>query len=448
MKVAVLSIGDELVLGQTVDTNSAWISQQLTRRGVGTLLHLTVADELGAIRDAIHWAAKQVDGLIITGGLGPTDDDVTREALAAAMGGDLIEDADSVERIRGFFRQRGRVMPDRNRCQALHPRGSRVIPNDHGTAPGIVGEIDGAWFIVMPGVPTEMRQMFKAAVLPRITEAGGSGRTILTTTLHTFGKGESTIAEMLGDLTARDRNPLIGTTVSDGIVSIRIRSEADDLDAAESALETAITDVKQAVGPVLFGMDEQTLADVVHELLENSEQTIVTAESCTGGLVGKLLTDPPGASRTFAGGWVTYSNQMKVACVGVSLRELSEHGAVSESVAREMASGALLRSHADLAISTTGIAGPTGGSDGKPVGLVWVGLAGRVEQGEAVWTEAIRLHLPGDRAAVRDRTAKAALQLLRLHLLDVPLEELSWGETFDKMLHPPADLTANEGGGI
>jgi nicotinamide-nucleotide amidase len=410
MQAAILSIGDELALGQTVDTNTAWLADQLARRGLMSRLHLTTADDQSAILAALRWALSQAELILVTGGLGPTEDDLTRFALAELMGTELQLDQASLDAIAAFFARRGRTMAQRNQVQAMCPVGAAMLDNPVGTAPGIRALIDGKAVICMPGVPSEMRHMFQRHVAGALDEQ--TGRVIRSAVLHTFGKGESDIAQMLGELMRRDRNPLVGTTVARGIVSVRIRSEAGDVPSAESALETTIGEVKSVLGELVFGRDDQTLAQCVGRKLDEAGRTLAVAESCTGGLLAKLLTDTPGSSGYFLGGWVTYANAMKQGQLSVEERLIREHGAVSQPVAEAMARGVLGRSDADYALATTGIAGPGGGSREKPVGTVWIALARRMDD-HTVKVEA-QLHvLPGDRAMVRLRTAHAALNLLR-----------------------------------
>lgn len=420
MQAIIVSIGDELVLGQTVDTNSAWLSAALAGHGVMTRAHVTVADDRPAIAAAIREACDRAELVIISGGLGPTDDDLTRAALADAMGVELVVHEPSVEQIRGFFARRGRDMPERNKVQALHPAGTQVIANRWGTAPAITGTLGRATFFVVPGVPREMSNLFQHEIVPRLSAFAREG-VILATKVNTFGVGESDIAQMLGDLMQRDRNPLVGTTVSQGIVAARIRSQFPDAQTARRQLEATAAQVEAALGPIVFGRDDATLADALLPLLRQRRQSLATAESCTGGLLGAMITDIAGSSDVYRGGWVTYHNDLKERELGVAAELLAAHGAVSEPVVRAMADGARRRAAADHAIAISGVAGPGGGAADKPVGTVWVGLAST----EA--TQAVLLNLWGDRDAIRDRAAKSALQLLRLALLDKPLTLLRWG---------------------
>lgn len=413
MNAIILSIGDELTLGQTVDTNSAWLSGRLTAAGVATRYHKTVADDLDAIVAVIREAAEQADIVVVTGGLGPTQDDLTRQALATVLKRPLDMHPPSLDRIRLFFQRLGREMPPTNRVQALVPRGAEVLDNDWGTAPGIKARLGRATLYAFPGVPREMQAMFDRHVHPSLERPGGAG--LVTESLLVFGAGESTVAERLGDLMRRDRNPLVGTTVSGGIVTVRLRSQFPTREIALRQLEKTAREVRERLGPLVFGQGADTLPAVVGRLATERGVRVATAESCTGGLLAKLLTDNPGSSAYFLGGWVTYANDMKTQELGVPGELLAGHGAVSEAVAMAMAEGAARRSGADYAMALTGVAGPEGGSGDKPVGTVWIALAHRRPDGIGVRAECHRF--PGDREMVRDRAAKTALNLLRLDLL-------------------------------
>ena len=414
MNAVILSVGDELVLGQTVDTNSAWLSAKLTGSGVMTTYHKTVADDQAAIAAAVREAAATADLVIVTGGLGPTADDLTRQALADVLGKPLDLHPPSLERIRKFFKSLGREMSPSNRIQAMVPRGGEILDNDWGTAPGIKLQTGKASIFVFPGVPREMIPMYDRYVVPALGRK--SGRTILTETLQTFGAGESTVAEKLGDLMRRDGNPMVGTTVSGGIVSVRIRSDFPTPEPARVHLNRVTKAVEERLGLLVFGRGTMTLQETVGRLLQKAGHTVATAESCTGGLVARLLTDLPGASSYFRGGWIVYADALKEHELGVSASVLAAHGAVSEQTVRLLAAHAARKAQTDYALAVSGVAGPDGGSPEKPVGTVWIALAAGGEAGDRVTAE--RFQFPGDRDMVRDRAAKAALNMLRLHLLE------------------------------
>jgi len=411
MKSILLSIGDELTLGQTVDTNAAWLSERLARRGFMTVKHITVADDQPMIVDAFRDAIAHADLVIATGGLGPTDDDLTRFALADVMGVGLQRDAKALAEIAEFFHFRGRSMVERNKVQADCPIGATMLANPAGTAPGIFVTIDDTPVWCVPGVPREMIALWEKHIEPNLPTVQGNGRTILTTKINTYGQGESDIAELLGDLAARDRNPMVGTTVAGGIVSVRVRSEFPDPRKAQSELDATCRRVEDVLGDLVFGRDEQTLAEAVGAMLKAAGLTLVTAESCTGGWIGKMLTDTPGSSAYYQGGWIVYTNDAKQRDLRVPMATIDQHGAVSESVARAMADGALRQSGADLAVAVTGIAGPDGGTDDKPVGTVCFGLAQRDRD-----TFTATHLFPGDRDHIRLRTCNYALNMVRMQL--------------------------------
>lgn len=428
MNAIIISIGDELVLGQNVDTNSAWLSRQLAAVGCTVAAHLTVPDDQRLIEQAIVECGERSDFLVITGGIGPTADDLTRQALAVVMRQELVLNDLWLKRLEDFFRARGREMPPTNRIQAMIPTGATMIDNALGTAAGIDATLTfdrpvpghsprkhTCRVFSLPGVPKEMTAMFTRDVLPHIRQAGGGG-VILSASLHTFGVGESSIAERLGDLMRRDRNPSVGTTASGGVVTLRINSRFESREKAQEELHRTIDACRAAVGDLIYGEDDQTLQQVVGRMLAERKLTVTTAESCTGGLLAKLITDVSGSSEYFHAGFITYSNEMKYQRLGVSMEIINIHGAVSEPVVQAMANHAKRLAKADVALAISGVAGPTGGTAAKPVGTVCIALA---HEGG---TTARTFNFPGDREWVRDRAAKTGLTLLRFHLLgkDLP----------------------------
>ncbi|MGH7215339.1 MAG: competence/damage-inducible protein A [Tepidisphaeraceae bacterium] len=436
MNAIILSIGDELVLGQTVDTNSAWISRQLAAVGCAVGAHITVADDQRAIEQAIRESAERCDHLIISGGIGPTADDLTRQALAVVLEQPLEMNETWLTKLNEFFVARGRPMPETNKIQAMIPRGVRMIENTTGTAAGMEAVIEVRYdrtrpprkcrVFVVPGVPKEMKIMFERDVLPHV-RAGGGGGVILSRTLHTFGLGESTVAEKLGPLMKRDRNPTVGTTVSGGVVSVRVNARFESLERAGDELAKTVAACEVALGDVVYGMDDDTLAGVVAKMLieHPKRPTVTTAESCTGGLLAKMLTDTPGSSAYFNVGFVTYANQAKYERLGVSMEVINTYGAVSEPVAQAMANNARRLARADYALAVSGVAGPTGGSATKPVGTVCVALAHAdpdAPRDHARSKTLVRtFNFPGDREMIRDRSAKMTLSMLRYHLLARPM---------------------------
>jgi nicotinamide-nucleotide amidase len=413
MDAVIVSIGSELTRGQQVDTNAGWLSAELTRLGVSVVTHLTVGDELPDIRAAIGWALKRADLVITTGGLGPTPDDLTRHAVAEQLGQPLEENAAALEQIRTMFERWQRELSESNLVQALIPRGCEVVPNPCGSAPGIRFSGDRSELFALPGVPTEMRNMFRAAVVP-VVDALTSGTGGYETKLQCFGISEARIGELLGDLMSRGRNPLVGTAAARAIISVTVAARGKDATQARRLAEQDVAEIRSRLGLAVFGEGDATLEKAVADLLEGQHQTLATAESCTGGLLAKRLTDIPGSSRYFLWGCITYSNEAKTDLLNVPEELIKSQGAVSESVAQAMASGCRTAAGSDFALSVTGIAGPTGGSPpGKPVGLVYVGLAG--PNGDEVKRFLMGEHF--SRGFIRDRACSAALNLLRLHLL-------------------------------
>lgn len=413
MKAIVLSAGDELILGQTIDTNSAWISARLVEHGSVPLYHKTVGDSAEAIRRAIVEASDDADLVVLTGGLGPTDDDLSRQALSAALGKPLVLHEPSLAVIQEFFRKLGRSMPEQNRIQAMHPQGTRMLPNPWGTAPGIEAERKDCRIFLFPGVPREMRGMWEMHLLPWLSRQ--TGNHVVLASVTTFGAGESTIATALGDLMDRRRNPTVGTTVSAAEVTVRIRAVFPQRETAFQAMEQTLGAVKERIGDWVVSTSGGSLVETTADLLRKGGKRVATAESCTGGLIGKLLTDSQGSSEFFAGGWIVYSNGLKERLLGVKPGLIEREGAVSEAVAAEMALGALEQSGADYTLAVSGIAGPGGGSTEKTVGTVWIALAAKVGTGRSV--QCRQWVFPGDRDMVRIRAAKTAVDTLRRELL-------------------------------
>ncbi|MHC4442719.1 MAG: competence/damage-inducible protein A [Planctomycetota bacterium] len=413
MNAIIISIGSELIHGVTLDTNAAWLAQRVGEVGITVDLQITVGDELESIVEQINRACRSAEVVIISGGLGPTEDDLTRHALASAMGVELRLDENYVSKIRHFFTVRGREMPQANVIQAMFPIGSEPIENHCGTAPGIQAQIEKAAVFVLPGVPGEMRMMFDGRVLPLLAQRAG-GEAILVTTLYCFGAGESDIGSAIKDLMEPGRNPSVGTTAKQGVIGVRIYSRASSPQAAQKLMDQLADRVRQQLGTLVFGQDDPRLSQAVARLLVDRHQTVSTAESCTGGLIAKNLTDISGSSEYFLQGFITYSNQAKISLLDVPAELIARHGAVSRQVADAMAVNCRKISKSDYAISVTGIAGPTGGSPEKPVGLVYIGLADK--HGCEVTEHRIGEFL--DRQDIRDRAHKTALNRLRLKLLE------------------------------
>jgi len=426
-RAAILSIGDELMDGRVPDNNAPWLAQALADRGVRTIERCTVPDDFDAVAGAFERLSRAAPLVISTGGLGPTGDDFTRQALAAAMGEALVEDEQALEALRRRYGELGEGVIEANRIQAARPASATLVRNPRGTAPGLRARLErddaAADVFCLPGPPNEMQPMFAEEVAPalRPPETGVTR----VRTLHIFGVPESALPEKLGDLLARDRNPVVGTSAAVAMVSLRIRF-VGEASQAEDAIARTESAIRERLDPYVYGVDDDTLHGAVLRLLEERGETLVTAESCTGGLASEWITSVPGSSKVFVGGWATYTNEMKAAALGVPRETLTQYGAVSEPTARAMAEGALAASEragvpADHAISITGIAGPEGGSAEKPVGTVYIGLARRGGD-----TEVRHFHFMGDRAMVRTRSGLAALAMLRFHLIGVGDLPLLW----------------------
>ena len=419
IKASIVTIGNEILSGQTVDTNAAHLSTELLTIGVPVVSSYVVRDEIDTIVRGLELASADADVIITTGGLGPTDDDLTRQALAKFLGVELELRNELLERIEKFFISLGRQMAESNKIQAYVPAGAKALTNI-GTAPGIMVVLDSRpassnqyqasrLLIALPGVPMEMKRMFKESVLPELERLAG-GQAVVVKKLKCFGAGESTIAEMLGPMMQRGRNPLINCTASSGIITLHIIATAENKEKAEQMAEKDEKLLKSTLGELIYGVGDQSLAEVVGEELTRQGKTIAVAESCTGGLLAKLLTDVAGSSKYFTYGWITYSNEAKSSELGVPAELIQQYGAVSEQFARAMAVGARKKAGTDYAISITGIAGPTGGTERKPVGLVYISVDS--ENG----CDTQRCFFYHSRRFIRLRAAQTALNILRLKL--------------------------------
>ncbi|MBN1320492.1 MAG: competence/damage-inducible protein A [Thermoleophilia bacterium] len=406
--------GDELLRGDTVNTNQLYLGERLLNLGIFATHALCVTDDLAAMVAAVKDSlARRPVLLVLSGGLGPTEDDLTREAVAEALGRPLEHHEDLLEQIRARFASRGFVMGDSNRKQALIPQGASAIPLT-GTAPGFQVQHGGTLVVALPGVPWELRQMWEDTVEPLLRARGAAQATGSPSDaqairrIRTFGIGESTLAEMLADLDWHDPEATIGTRAHLDGVTIILRGPASPEGGLK--LDSVQRHLFAALGDRVYGGDRDELPEVVGGLLRAAGLTVAVAESCTGGLLGKKLTDIAGSSDYFLGGVTAYDNQVKTQVLGVPADLLAAKGAVSEEVAAAMAEGVCRLLGADCALSTTGVAGPAGGTESKPVGLVYVGSAVK----GVTLVEQIRL--PGQRDQVRERAAYAALDLLRRRL--------------------------------
>ena len=378
MKTVILTVGTEILFGQIINTNAAYLSQQLNSLGYDVMYHYTVGDNPGRLSDLIHLAFQDCDLILTTGGLGPTQDDLTKEVICSVMGDTLKMHPGCLEELKRRMERRGRAITENNYKQAMMPSRATVLPNNAGTAPGFALEKDGKMIISMPGPPREMQAMFESQVKPILQKRQDS--VIYYRMLRTFGLGESMMETVLLPFIDGQTDPTIATYAKEGECSLRIASKRKTIKEAKAAVDAMVEQVDQQIGEYIYGYDNQDLAEVVGQKLIEKNISVSCAESCTGGLFAGALTEIPGISQVFERGIVTYSNRAKMEELDVSPKTLEQCGAVSEETAKEMALGLAKKTGSQLCISVTGIAGPGGGSDEKPVGLVYIGIAfdGRV----------------------------------------------------------------------
>ena len=407
--VELIAIGTELLLGNIANTDAQMLSQELSALGLNVFYHTVVGDNPERLRSIVSIAKSRADIIITTGGLGPTCDDLTKVVLAQAFGKKLVLHEPSLHRIQDYYVRLGRPMPENNVQQAYLPEGCTVFDNDWGTAPACAFEAEGKHVILLPGPPRECSALFRHRVRPYL--AALSEGVILSHTLKIFGMGESAVELMLRDKMNAMTNPTLAPYAKEGEVELRVTAKAPTEDEAEAMLVPEVAALKELLGERVYGVDVKNLESVVLDLLREKGKTLCTAESCTGGLIAKRLTDIPGASAVFHGGVVSYVNQVKAHVLGVPQELLDEYGAVSEPVARAMAEGARKALEADLAVAVTGVAGPDPDDRGNQVGTVWVAFA------DGNQTQAQLLHLGASRTRVRTMAANHALDLVRLHLL-------------------------------
>jgi nicotinamide-nucleotide amidase len=413
-EVELITIGDELLLGFTIDTNGAFLARKLAERGIGVVRRTAVGDTIDAIVAAVAESLDRTGAVITTGGLGPTSDDLTRDAIARVFGRELRVDDAHLAWMRERWKKRfGRDMPASNRRQAMIPDGARKLDNKHGSAPGVFIEDDRRRFVVMlPGVPRELRGMTDDTLIPLLADrgCGAGGECIKSLTLRTTGIAESLLADRLTHVIPSEaRNPELSLAYLPGVdgVDLRMTVRAADARASDALLESVADAIRGVVGESIYGTNDDDLAAVLLGVCRAKTMHIAVAESCTGGLLGARLTAIPGSSDVFVGGVIAYSDDVKVRELGVSQRDIEAHGAVSEEVVRQMALGAQKKFGVDVALAITGVAGPGGGTPEKPVGLVWICAAIRDR------VEPRKIQSWGDRQEIRYRAAQAAMELAR-----------------------------------
>lgn len=405
----ILSVGTELLLGDTTNTDARDISEMLTTIGINVYHHTVVGDNPERLKQAMEIAMQRADIIITTGGLGPTCDDLTKVAVAQAFGKELVYHEPSAQRIRERFAQRGTPVTENNFQQAMVPEGCTVLDNDWGTAPGVAFQAGGTHVLMLPGPPRECAMMFRHRALPYLQKL--SDGVIASRTVKTFGIGESAAEALLRDLMNALHNPTLAPYAKPTGTELRITAHAPTREEALRLIAPVEEQVKAILGDKVIGVDVDSLEEVCFALLKDRGLTVGTAESCTGGLLAKLLTDLPGSSAVFRGGVVSYTNGVKAGLLGVPQDLLDRYGAVSPQVAEAMARGAKAALGCDIALSTTGVAGPDADDRGNPIGLVYLGLA----RGDQCRVTEFRAG-PVERERVRRQAAQTALDLLRRHL--------------------------------
>ncbi len=372
MKAEILCVGTELLIGDIVNTNAAYLSKKLSENGIFVYHHTVVGDNDGRLREALSDALGRSDVVVMTGGLGPTYDDMTKETVSSVMGKKLVRHEESEKRILAYFARTDRVPTPNNMKQALMPEGATVFENNFGTAPGCAIESDGKTVVMLPGPPKEMKPMFDGEVLPYLLR--NSTEVLVSENVNIFGMGESSVEEKLRDIMTSGDNPTVAPYVNDGEVRVRVTARAENRECAEKLIAPVVEKIKDIIGDFVYGVNAVSLENAVVKTFAEKGLALASAESCTGGLISKRVTDIPGSSAMFGYGVCTYANEAKEKILGVKHETLEKYGAVSEATAREMAEGLLRLSGADVAVCTTGLAGPGGGSDEKPVGLVYLAV--------------------------------------------------------------------------
>lgn len=405
MKAEIIAVGTELLIGQIANTNAQYLSQALNEIGVDVYYHTVVGDNPKRLEQALHIAAGRSDLVIATGGLGPTQDDITKDVLAAYTDRTLAMDETSLNKIEEYFHSRGRIMSENNARQALTLSEANVLPNDNGMAVGVALTHQAVHWLVLPGPPREMKRMFDQYAKPWIRERLDDERPLFSTTLKFSGIGESQLEKELIDLIEEQSDPTIAPYAKEGEVAVRVSTKANNETEAKQNMAPVIEEIRSRVGEYLYATRDIPLEHAIVELLQQTGKTVSVAESCTGGLLGELITSIPGSSQVFPGGVISYSAQSKIEMLGVDEGTIQSTGTVSAETAEQMAEGCRKRFASDWALSVTGVAGP-GESEGKPPGLVYIAVAG--EDG----VRSYELKLAGDRDIIRLRAAKSVLYRL------------------------------------
>ncbi len=419
MNAEIVAIGTELLLGQNVDTNSSWIAQQLALLGVDVYGFQAVGDNEKRLESALKLACERSNVVLTTGGLGPTVDDVTRKVIARLAQKQLVfhEDiAKAIEQRFARFRP-GKPFPKVNLNQAFIPQGAAVVPNANGTAPGFIIKVGKSQLACLPGVPSEMKAMFEETIKPFLKSLSPGGTVIKSRVYRTTGIDESALNEKIADIFESSTNPTIGVLAHWEGVDIRLSAKAESVEKADALIEELGKVLTTRLPNYIYGWNHDGLETIVGQMLTTRHMTLATAESCTGGLIAHRVTQVSGSSNYFLRGYVVYSNEAKDEALKVDPQLIRQKGAVSKEVAEVLATNVRKAAKADIGLSTTGIAGPTGGSSEKPVGLVYIGLSD--EQS----TQAFEFRFTGSRETVKKRASQAALELLRRHCLQMPARD-------------------------
>lgn len=407
MIAELVTTGSELLLGQIVNTNAAYMARELNKVGIDVCFQTTVGDNRARMKEVLAHALTRADIVITSGGLGPTRGDITKEISAEVMGRTMTLNADCAERLKKYFARGGREMTENNLRQAMIPDGTHVFVNHAGTAPGVAMEKGGKLLVNLPGPPAEMKDMLHRSLLPYLAEKYGVPAVIVSRVLHTFGIGESKLETTIDDLILAQKNPTLALLVRPTGVIIRITAKAANEEAARGLIAPVERELRLRLGDYVYAVDDETMEEIVGRELKTRSLSVATAESCTGGLVASRLTDVAGSSEYVKGGVVSYTDEVKAETLGVNRGMLDREGAVSEAVARAMAEGVQRKLGADVAVSTTGFAGPGGGTEKTPVGTVYIAVAG------TAGTVAEKHLFTGTRAQVKFRASQAALAMLR-----------------------------------
>lgn len=410
MIVELISTGSELLLGDTVNTNVSWLAQELNKLGYSVAYQSVVGDNPGRMAEVFRKAGQRADIVISTGGLGPTQGDITRQVLASSLDRNVVYNEDAMAEVRQFFKRVGREMPDASRREAMLPEGSSVLENPVGVAPGVVTVDGDVTYILLPGPPGEMKGMFEQSVVPYLSKHFGSQGVVTSYRYAVYDIREIDLEERVMDLIKQQSNPTIALLIKKGYIELRITAKAESLKAAHDLLDPWAHIIYRRLGSHIGRELDISMEETLGNTLKDGSATIATAESCTSGLVGKLLTNVSGSSDYYMGGIISYSNDVKHRVLGVPQKLLDTYGAVSEPVAKTMAEGAKRVCNTTYAVSTTGIAGPGGGTANKPVGLVWIGVTG--PQG----TVAHKVNLIGNREDIRLSAAELALYYVNLYI--------------------------------